>query len=475
MYARRKKFPLFPFAAIGLISGIVIVAVIAAPRVVEITPDGQEISSTSRISIKFNQPMDPASVESRLTIKPFAGGRLSWEGNSLLIEPDQPWKTGETVEVHLGAGARSLRILPMLLGHTWSFSVGAPRLTYLWPAFGAANIYVRGEDSTDEPVQLTHSDAGILDFSVSIDGNRITYTISAVQGSNEIRLLDLITNEVRWVYTCDTDALCQAPTLSPDGHWLAFERSELVEGAGGKPITNAQTVWLMSLQDEGVYGPVFNATHDLMGPQWSPLGELMVYDYTLKAFVLLETGNPDTPILFIPSGLGQQGTWSPQGADIVYAEIIFPEEVLGEAGIEAVDFPEGEVPFFSHLYRNVVSTGDVSDISPGPDVMVEDSSPTYSPDGRWLAFVRKYLDADRWTMGREVWLMDVSSGDVRRLTDDPTANFSSISWSLDSQRLAFMRSDLANPGAMPEVWVWNMADGEVTEFIEGGYLPQWTS
>ena len=473
MYVKRKKFPLLPFTAVGVIIGILIVAVIAAPRVVEITPADQEISSTSKISIEFNQPMDHVSVESHLTIKPFAGGRLSWEGNSLLIEPDQPRKTGETVDVHLGAGARSLRILPTLSGQTWSFVVGAPRLAYLWPAYGVANIYVRGEDPAEEPVQLTHSDTGILDFNVSSDGNRITYTVPAVQGSNEIRTLDLITNEDQLIYACDADALCQAPTLSPDGHWLAFERSELVEGAGGKPITNARAVWLMSLQDEGVYGPVFDATHDLMGPQWSPLGELMVYDNTLKAFVLLETGNPDTPSLFIPSGLGQEGTWSPQGTDFVYAEIVFPEEVLGEAGIEALDFPVGEALFFSHLYKNIVRTGDVSDITPGPDVMVEDSSPAYSPDGRWLAFVRKYLDADRWTMGREVWLMDVSSGDVRRLTDDPTANFSSISWSLDSQRLTFMRSNLASPADMPEVWVWNMAEGEATELLEGGYLPQW--
>ena len=474
MYARRKKFPLLPFTAVGIIIGILMVAVFAAPRVIEISPDGQEISSTSKIIIEFNQPMDQASVESRLTIKPFAGGRLSWEGNNLLIEPDQPWKTGETVEVHLRAGARSMRILPTLSGQTWSFTVGAPLLAYLWPAYGAANIYVRGEDLADEPVQLTHSESGILDFNVSSDGNRITYTVSAVQGSNEIRLLDLITNEDRFIYACETDALCQAPTLSPDGHWLAFEHSELVEGAGGKPITNARAVWLISLQDEGYDGPVFDATHDIMGPKWSPLGELMVYDNTLKAFVLLETRNPDTPILFIPSGLGQEGTWSPQGADIVYAEIVFPEEVLGEAGIEALDFPVGEALFFSHLYKHVMSTGDVRDILSGPDVMVEDSSPTYSPDGRWLAFVRKYLDADRWTMGREVWLTDVSSGDVRRLTDDPTANFSSISWSLDSQRLAFMRSNLANPADRPEVWIWNMAEGEATEFIEGGYLPQWT-
>jgi Tol biopolymer transport system component len=399
---------------------------------------------------------------------------MSWEGNSLLIKPDQPWKTGETVEVHLGAGARSLRILPTLSGQTWSFTVGAPSVAYLWPAYGAANIYVRGEDPIDEPVQLTHSDAGILDFIVSSDGNRITYTVPAVQGSNEIRILDMITDEDRLIYACDADALCQAPTLSPDGHWLAFERSELVEGAGGKPITNARAVWLISLQDEGVDGPVLDATHDLMAPQWSPLGELMVYDNTLKAFVLLETGNPDTPILFIPSGLGQEGTWSPQGADFVYAEIVFPEEVLGEAGIEALDFPVEEALFFSHLYKHVMNTGDVRDISPGPDVMVEDSSPTYSPDGRWLAFVRKYLDADRWTMGREVWLMEVSLGDVRKLTDDPTANFSSLSWSLDSQRLTFMRSNLDSPADMPEVWVWNMAEGEATEFIEGGYLPQWT-
>ena len=470
MYARRKKFPLLPFTVLGLISGILIIGILAAPRVDEVSPDEQDFSSTSKISIEFNQPMDRASVESHLTIKPFAGGRFSWEGNRLLIEPDLPWQTGENVEVHLDAGARSRRILPTLLGQTWSFSVGAPSLAYLWPAFGAANIYMQDEDMNNEPVQLTFSDAGIIDFRVSSNGNEIAYTTSA---GNEIRILNLITNEDRLIYACESDAHCQAPILSPDGHWLAFERSELVEGVGGKPLTSSQTVWLMSLQDKQVYGSVFDATHDLMSPQWSPGGELMVYDNTLKAFVLLEPKNPDTPIHFIPSGLGQEGTWSPQGADIVYAEIIFPEEVLGEDGTETLNIPAGEAPFFSHLYKNVMSTGDLNDISPGPDVLVEDSSPSYSPDGRWLAFVRKYLDTNRWTMGREVWLMDVSSGEVQTLTDDPTANFSSISWSLDSRRLAFMRNNLANPAAMPVVWVWNMAEGESSEFIEGGYIPQW--
>ncbi len=475
MYAKRKKFPLIPFAAIGLIVGILLIAVVAAPRVVDISPDGRDLSSTSRITLEFNQPMDRASVESRLKITPFSEGRLSWDGNRLLIEPGQPWRTDERVEVHLGAGARSRRILPTILGQTWSFTVGAPRLAYLWPAYGAANIYIRGEDPSDEPVQLTFSGAGLLDFSVSADRNTITYTASGGQEGAEIRILDLITNEDRLIYACDGDAQCQAPVISPDGQWLAFERIELVEGAGGKSITSAQTVWLMSLQDEEVYSPVFDETHDLLVPQWSPLGELMVYDNSLKAFILLETGNLESPIEIIPNRLGQGGTWSPQGADIVYAEIVFPEEVLGENGIEALGFPVGEALFFSHLYQNVISTGAVSDISPGPDIMVEDSSPAYSPDGRWLAFVRKYLDADRWTMGREVWLMDVGSGEAKRLTDDPAANFSSISWSLDSQRLAFMRSNLANPASMPLIWVWNMDEGETTELIEGGYLPQWTS
>ncbi len=110
MYAKRKKFPLIPFAAIGLIVGILLIAVVAAPRVVDISPDGRDLSSTSRITLEFNQPMDRASVESRLKITPFSEGRLSWDGNRLLIEPGQPWRTDERVEVHLGAGARSRRM-----------------------------------------------------------------------------------------------------------------------------------------------------------------------------------------------------------------------------------------------------------------------------------------------------------------------------------------------------------------------------
>ena len=37
--------------------------------------------------------------------------------------------------------------------------------------------------------------------------------------------------------------------------------------------------------------------------------------------------------------------------------------------------------------------------------MVEDVSPVFSPDGKWIAFARRYLDPLRWTPGRQVWLM----------------------------------------------------------------------
>jgi dipeptidyl aminopeptidase/acylaminoacyl peptidase len=69
-----------------------------------------------------------------------------------------------------------------------------------------------------------------------------------------------------------------------------------------------------------------------------------------------------------------------------------------------------------------------------------DTEPTWSPDGRWLAFVR----AERTDNGDgapkvgkpQLWLMPVDGGEPRRLTDHPLG-VTAPAWSPDSTRLAY--------------------------------------
>ena len=195
-------------------------------------------------------------------------------------------------------------------------------------------------------------------------------------------------------------------------------------------------------------------------PDWSPGGILTFYNDSLSAVTFLEPAGLQS-LNMVPNGLGFLGSWSPDGQYLILPEIVFPAASELEGG--------DQVDFFSHLYRIESATLDIEDLSLG---MVEDASPAYSPDGEWIAFGRKYLD-ERWTPGRQVWIMRADGSQARPMTDDPDFSHASLVWNQDSSRLAYMRLSKADPNEMPEIWMIDR-EGEAREFlVEGGYLPQW--
>jgi Tol biopolymer transport system component len=464
---RPARFPLPLLGALGLVAGLLIVGVIAAPRVVAFSPEAAslQVPGTTRVAITFSRPMDPASVEAHLTIEPSTPGSFAWQDRTLTFQPTQPWPEATSVIVKVSAGARSTRLLPLLTSSTWTFTISVPRICYLWPAGSPADLYLRTIDGQDT-IRLTQTALGIYDYNLASNAATLIYAAERADGGTDLHLLDLITGDDSLAFACPAGARCRAPALSPDGRILAFEQFDLEGGSAAGRVPGPTRAWAVDLSLPSMVFLVGAGDHVSSMPTWSPAGVLAYFDNTLRAIALVDLSTAPTPTVlrYLPSDLGPIGSWSPDGAFLIFPEIVFPS---GPAPTE------GSVQFYSHIFRAEAASGEVVDLWRGGMGLVEDASPVYSPDGQWIAFTRKYLEQDRWTLGRQLWAMRADGSGAHLLTDEPDFNHSALAWSPDSGGLVYMRFDETNPTQASEIWLVG-SDGEgARPLVVGGYLPRW--
>lgn len=464
---RRSKVDPIPIAIIAAM--LLLGAILAAPRIAGFLPSAgeTEVPSTSRIRISFNQAMDKVSVEGRLSIQPSVTGKFIWEDHDLIFIPDSGWTPGSTVEVQLRAGARSRFFLPILRSESWTFDIRPPRVAYLWPDIQPSTILAR-ESFVDPEERLISHLGGILEYSVDQENGTLVYVKLTEGGGSELRALDVATREDRLLYACPEGWRCRAPAISPEMGSLAFERSSIEEETGENQVFGPPTVWVVDLDGGGGAFPVGLRDHDSSIPQWSPQGKLLYYDATQKYFAVVDPSQGSEPTVerTFGSELGVHGTWSPDGRFYIYPEISLLDP---EANAAAGNTTAG---FYSHIYRMNIETGLKTDLSEGL-IEVEDSSPTYSPDGQWIAFTRKYLDDERWTQGRQLWIMRADGSQAEQLTATAIFQHGSLQWSPDSSKIAFMRVNQNDLGAPPEIWVYELPSGDWIQMAVGSSMPRW--
>jgi Tol biopolymer transport system component len=475
---RRKALRLFLLAAVLLLLSLVIVVAWGTPRLLEVSPapGATDVPAGSVLQLNFSRLMQADSVTVRLSIEPPIPGSYTWEGNRLFFTPGQPWPAGATVQVKLVEGARADRfpLLPMLRGFEATFSIRQPRLAFLYPSSGPANIFLFNP-LTGEINPLTNVYSGILDFDVSSDGTAIYYSAGSTQGGIDIYRLSLsdrdqehgdlptpVFTQPETILSCP-QAQCRAVDASPNGEYLAYERSALP--TANEPARSQ--VWILPLADPAQSYLAGDPNHQTLQPSWSSNGLLAFYDTDEAAYVVVEPGDGGqaTQRARWPNQTGQPGDWRPDGQAYTAAEIFFLDPT-SEAGLQDLERLAD-----SHLLRYSMDGSDAQDLT-GQDG-IEDAVPAYSPDGVWLAFARKFLGVRQWSPGRQLWLQHLSDGETYPLTNDPLYNHYDFAWSPAGNRLAFVRFNQSTLNEPPEVWTIDPDTGQDTQIIIGGYAPQW--
>jgi dipeptidyl aminopeptidase/acylaminoacyl peptidase len=418
------------------------------------------------VKIGFSRRMDRESVSERLMIIPDIETKLVWEGNSLQVIPMENWPSGAQVDVTLHSGARSRLGLPISRETTWSFHIAPVTLAYLWPADDISRLYLLDPES-GETIQLTSGNR-VLAYDFSPDGQTVYYAMENGQGGSDLWSLerfDLETDPVR-LLNCQR-TLCGSPVISASGEWLAYTR-------------NDAQVWLLNLNDSIEVVQVSPEGETAYQPQWSSAGQLSYYNAEELAWVILDMVSGETSSWDNTSG--EIAAWAPGGTALVAPDAFLEEtDILrgptGEAANEEVDESELEPVRVLSSRLQVYQIGGSRVDTLTEDPLAEDFWPAFSPDGATLAFTRRFLDEERWTPGRQVWLMSLPGGgtapvQVQPLTDAGDFLYTGLTWHPDGERLAAVRFNVTLLTEPAEIWLLGL-DGSAIRLVIGGFQPQW--
>lgn len=307
---------------------------------------------------------------------------------------------------------------------------------------------------------LTRSPHPVTEYAPAPDGRTIVYLTSAQAGGQEtIWLTDRNGRSHRALLRC-TDALCHNPTWAPDSRRLIYERRAL--DAAGIP-TRPQLWWLDVSTQESV--PVLTDGRAATNPRLSPDMQWIAYHSPLDEGIWLYNF-ADGRAHLLASEPGMPVAWHADSQSLAYSA--FNSVDWAVSGDEHSDEEHRHVNLAVHLFIYHIPQQRRQQLS--APVVIEDSAPAWSPDGKWIAFGRRQV---RTNASRQLWLTATDGTQARPLTDDPALTVGPPHWSPDGRYLLFQRFNMQEANAQPTIWLLELATGVQTQVAANAFLPTW--
>jgi len=270
--------------------------------------------------------------------------------------------------------------------------------------------------SGGEPRQVTRDGEHNSRPRWSPDSRRIAY-ISDRSGSSQIWLMDPDGGNAKPVTNLAGEA--DGVLFSPDGRNLLFT-SQVYPECGADDACNRK-----NLEADATSKVKAHIYTELLYRHWATWqtrrrGHILVVPVSGGVAKDLTPGTRDVP----PFSLGGADDYdiSPDGKEVCYS-------------MNADPVPAASTN--SDLYVVSISGGDARKITSNPGA---DSSPHYSPDGKYLAWrsqSRAGYESDRWRL----MVLERSTGRVTSLTETLDRWVNSFTWSPDSANLFFTAAD----------------------------------
>ena len=261
------------------------------------------------------------------------------------------------------------------------------------------------------------------------------------------------------------------PQISPDGQWIAFVVSKVSENKRSRE----SNIWVVPTN--GSREPTcFTRGSKDRSPRWSPDGNYIAFlsnrGEKNQVYMISTQGGEAFPLTELEAGVSSF-QWSPDGNRMLLvlrigAESAKPrtkeEKKEPQPDIQVVRHAKykanGIHPYLdekrSHLWIIDINSKKVSQITKGEEW--NDSSPVWSPDGKWIAFVSDRTGEEyEGSSNKDIWFIPADGGSVRQLTTQPHQD-TYPQWSPDGKTIAYLRTD--KPYAQPDIYLVSSEGGE---------------
>lgn len=381
-------------------------------------PGATGVYRDTSLVFTFSEEMDPGKTEKALAISPAVGYEVAWEDDfHLVVTPTTLLSGGQRYVVTLGAEARDRAGNALSPPFTANFTTGSDltpksRIAYVSDgATGRPQLFVKGPNPGAPSTALFADALEDAEPSWSPDGKRLVFSSRRGVSARMQLYTTRVDAPVALALSTGSEEDVQ-PKWSPDGSRIAF--------LSYRDFMRTADLWVVNVDETGqaVSGTVKQVTgdpamgyqsgpSDIASPEWSPDGTLLAFSSTrfagehdlprrlyavdvqdLGGAVGELAGRPVSELT--PDGVGEDfPAWWSDGVPgsvqrIAYASFRQEDgETVPDWDLWVMDVTVTSDAFGN---RSVVAENHTRlTHTPG----INETSPVWSPDGRYLLFVRE--------------------------------------------------------------------------------------
>ena len=287
------------------------------------------------------------------------------------------------------------------------------------------------------PKRLTFEEGSDFDPALSPDGTKMVY-VSTINRIFEIAVMDLKSRKHQQLtFSLKRDL---HPTWSPDGKRIAFASDR----------DGDFDIYIMDATGKNTTQMTDNFPWDDNWPHWSPVSEEIVFTsdrHGVDGVYLLNVRTGDQKQLTNFNYRTAYPKWSPGGTKIAFFSAT-REEILPRDRLIWRVKPDGTD------LEILVADGQLND------------EPTFSPDGKWLAFTSA---RDK---NEEIYSININTQQIIRLTNHPDRDHLP-DWSPDGQKIAFV----SRRGGNPDIYTMTANGEQLTNLTKSKrveMMPAWS-